>query len=75
MSYLFIKEKPQNMVSVVQVSEENNVLRIKNGGFETPKGKYYNKEKDLKKSILEGRPGALLLLIPLIGQLEGNSHD
>ena len=54
-SYFLVKLKPTERLSIVEVIDEGNKIRITNGGFETPKGKYYKKEKVLKKSILEGR--------------------
>ena len=59
-SYLYVKKLPNHSVSIVEVIDDGKNLRITHGGFETRES-YLKGERELKKSILEGRQNPSLL--------------
>ena len=67
-SYLYVKRLINNSISIVEVLDKGKNLRITHGGFEVKDKKYLRKERELKKSILEGRHS-------FIGQPRPKSHD
>lgn len=67
-SYLYIKKLINNFISIVEVLDRGRNLRITHGGFEIKNERYLRKERELKKSILEGRHS-------FIGQSKPKLHD
>jgi len=67
-SYLYVKKLVNSSISIVEVLDKGKNLRITHGGFEIGNERYLRKERELKKSILEGRHS-------FIGQLKPKSHD
>lgn len=53
-SYLYVKKKAPNLISIVEVVDDGTKLRVTHGGFETP-DTYLRAPTELRKSILEGR--------------------
>jgi hypothetical protein len=54
-SYLYIKNNKGLFLCIIEIIENGKSIRVTHGGFEVKDKKYLQKERELKKSILEGR--------------------